>query len=60
MNDEEEAAVIKDMFPPRNEKSDPWERYFIGLAAWGKDRVWTTIQGRRPNTNIFLNKTVEL
>ncbi|KAJ8730415.1 hypothetical protein PYW07_017453 [Mythimna separata] len=52
LNDAEEARIITAMFPPRTDKSDPWERFYIGLVTWGKDRVWTTIHGEKIE-NVF-------
>ncbi|KAJ8727841.1 hypothetical protein PYW08_016226 [Mythimna loreyi] len=45
LNDAEEARIVKDLFPPP--PSTPLDGFFIGLRAWGKERIWTTIQGDR-------------
>ncbi|KAJ8729972.1 hypothetical protein PYW07_017010 [Mythimna separata] len=43
LNDAAEMRIVKDLFPP---SSDPhWVGFHIGLAAWGKERIWTTIHG---------------
>ncbi|KAJ8727836.1 hypothetical protein PYW08_016221 [Mythimna loreyi] len=51
LNDAEEARIITAMFP-RLDKSDQWERFYVGLGAWGNDRVWTTIHGEKIE-NVF-------
>ncbi|XP_063895765.1 secretory phospholipase A2 receptor [Helicoverpa armigera] len=49
INNKEEALVIKDMFPARpSDKSDRWEKFHIGMRAYGGDhRTWVTLNGDR-------------
>ncbi|KAJ8727877.1 hypothetical protein PYW08_016262 [Mythimna loreyi] len=45
LNNEEEARIVKDLFPPPPPNNPSWEGIYIGLGAWGEERIWTTIHG---------------
>ncbi|KAJ8730413.1 hypothetical protein PYW07_017451 [Mythimna separata] len=45
LNDAAEMRIVKDLFPPPPSSNPPWEGFYIGLAAWGRERIWTTIHG---------------
>ncbi|KAF9817596.1 hypothetical protein SFRURICE_014735 [Spodoptera frugiperda] len=47
LNDDTEAAIIKDMFPVRPGKPNEWENFHVGLRAWGPERTWITIHGEK-------------
>ncbi|KAJ8727842.1 hypothetical protein PYW08_016227 [Mythimna loreyi] len=44
LNDEEEAKIVKNMFP-----ANEGIQFHIGLRAWGPERIWTTIHGESIN-----------
>ncbi|CAH1645773.1 unnamed protein product [Spodoptera littoralis] len=54
LNDATEAAIVKEMFPKRTGKDTDYDRFHVGLQAWGPERTWITIHGERIE-NVFMN-----
>lgn len=48
LNDDTEVAVVQEMFPKRSGKdAHQYDRFHVGLRAWGHERTWITVRGER-------------